>query len=95
MLALDTTHTHPLVTSNIANEIRRVDANNERAYSDIYELTPFPDESGALTSAGQFLYWGTDFDPKGLADPLLSSEELRVQYLLSDIIKPCANRACA
>jgi hypothetical protein len=56
----DTTHIHPLITSEIRVLIKDADGVTG-AYSDIYKLDPDP-QQGPLPE-DQFLYWGTDYDP--------------------------------
>ena len=83
--ALDTTHTHPLITSQIAKTIRVQDS--LKAYEEIYELVPNPILNvPGLSEDQQFLYWGTDFDPLGIANtvkplPEYFGEEQTAQYL--------------
>ncbi len=55
--ALDTTHTHPLVTKVIGDLIRNTDTNDE--YEELYET--IPDTNPPIRK-----YWGTDFDPAGI-----------------------------
>ncbi len=64
--ALDTTHTHPLITSQIAKTIRAQDS--LKAYEEIYKLNAEPIDDVNIPDDVQFHYWGTDFDPKGIAD---------------------------
>ncbi|MFK5950995.1 MAG: hypothetical protein QM500_19760, partial [Methylococcales bacterium] len=58
----DTTHIHPLLTSEVAELIKVTDSSNS-AYSDIYQDTPDELKNDTLPgSTIQRLYWGTDFD---------------------------------
>jgi len=81
--AHDTTHIHPLITAEIAQLIEDID-NATMIYSDIYiQLADEDKDSTIPTDIKQRRYWGTDFDPKGLAE-----ESNKTKYLLEDQIEP-------
>ncbi len=79
--AHDTTHIHPLITTKIADLIES--SAESSAYSDIFKDLPV-DELDPLNPARQRLYWGTDFDPVGIATTPLPL----IEYLGDDRLKP-------
>ena len=92
-LAHDTTHIHPLMSSEISKLIRDVDqgVGVGSAYEDIYRLNPNP--VTGISNTEQFLYWGTDFDPldavntnKSPTDFYLSGEGLENYNRYNNVI---------
>ena len=83
IMSHDTTHIHPLITSEIGKFIKDEDIKpgGANAYSDIYEPNPKP--INGIDKTEQFLYWGTDYDQKGLIDA-----QDKVDYLMYDRQKP-------
>lgn len=86
-LSHDTTHIHPLISSEISKLIRDIDTdgintnnNSENAYQEIYELNSNP--IAGILPTNQFRYWGTDFDQN-------TSITRDQGYLLSD--RPALN----
>jgi len=77
--AHDTTHVHPLITSEISQLIKLSDT-SAKAYEDVY--LPVSDPVDGIAADKQLLYWGTDFDPLGLAGE--GTFEKKEVYLLSD-----------
>jgi len=78
VMALDSTHTHPLVTSRIADVIEQ--SPDAASYEELFVKNDTQDETNP---AKQRLYWGTDFDPIGLGKPGLTLEQ-KIDYLLKD-----------
>ena len=85
----DTTHIHPLITLNIAKLIRTVDEGigKDNAYNELYKLLSVPINTEIIPEIDQFLYWGTDFDPVGIATTPLPIQE----YLGGDRLAPYLN----
>lgn len=80
LFAHDTTHIHPLITAKIRQLIQDNDL-SDKTYLDIYKLDPNPVEE--VPPQDQFLYWGTDFDPKNLAPLNTPNSPAAEAYLLS------------
>lgn len=80
--AHDTTHIHPLITAEIARLIKNTDGTG--AYFELYEPEPTQDPANP---ADQLLYWGTDFDPVGIATTTKPLQE----YLGNDETEPYLN----
>lgn len=79
-VALDTTHTHPLVTKKISELIK--DSDTAGSYFELYEIIP-------NVTPEKYLYWGTDDDPVGLTDPDAIDDP--TGYLLDLDATPYAN----
>ena len=80
--AHDTTHVHPLMSLEIAKLIKDKDiTSGAKAYADIYEPNPVSIEG--VDDSVNFLYWGTDFDPVGMADAIATNKPLS-EYLVKD-----------
>ena len=80
--AHDTTHVHPLMSLEIAKLIKDKDiTSGAKAYADIYEPNPVSIED--VDDSVNFLYWGTDFDPVGMADAIATNKPLS-EYLVKD-----------
>jgi len=77
LYALDTTHTHPLVTQRIGELIKISDG--VEAYQDIYAIVP-----GAEPEAR--IFWGTDFDQ--INYPSTASDTVKEDYLLDLVGAP-------
>ena len=72
VMAHDTTHIHPLITSNISNLIKSQDTTN-KAYKELYVTDDI---------TKQRIYWGTDYDPVGLSKQ--KTKQDKIEYLVKD-----------
>ncbi|MFK5950992.1 MAG: hypothetical protein QM500_19745 [Methylococcales bacterium] len=81
--ALDTTHTHSIVTSKIADLLKTSDS-TVRAYEEIYQQVPVLFDG--VPEDQQRLYWGIDFDQRDF--PSTGTITAKEDYLLDLDAKP-------